>query len=115
MVCGWAPFGSRPSAKIGRVECKKLSEDLLKPLPDFLRNQVVVRAPFAANYLLVLGVKGGGWDQCKEMREVLSLEVQHNGMHIRATRVCRVISTQERHVEQHVLCRVLPEEERSQF
>ena len=32
-----------------RVEYKKLSEDLLKLLPDCFRNQVVVRVPFAAN------------------------------------------------------------------
>ena len=76
LVRGWAPFGS--SAKTDRVEYKKLSEDLL---PDCLRNQVVLRAPFAANYQLVLGVKGGGRAQCKEIRDVLSLEVQHNGMH----------------------------------
>ena len=83
LVRGWQPFGSRPSAKIDRVQYKKLSEDLLNLLPDCLRNQVVVGAPFAANYQLVLGVKGGGWDQCKEIRDVLSLEVQHNGMRIR--------------------------------
>ena len=46
LVRGWAPFGCRPSAKIDRVEYKKLSEELLKLLPDCLRNQVVVRAPF---------------------------------------------------------------------
>ena len=61
LVRGWAPFGgSRPSAKIDRVEYKKRWEDLLKLLPDCFRNQVVVRAPFAPNYQSVLGVKGGG-------------------------------------------------------
>ena len=83
LVRGWPPFGSRPSAKIDRVEYKKLSEDLLNLLPDCLRNQVVVRAPFAANYQLVFGVKGGGWDQCKEIRDALSLILQKKGMRIR--------------------------------
>ena len=39
-VRGWAPFGSRPSAKIDRIEYKKLSEEVVKLLPDCLRNQV---------------------------------------------------------------------------
>ena len=42
-VCGWAPFGSRPNAKIDRTEYKKLSEELVKLLPDCLRNQVAFR------------------------------------------------------------------------
>ena len=83
LVRGWAPFGSCPSAKIDRVECKKLLEDLLQLLPDCFRNQDVVRASFAANYHLVLGVKGGGWNHCKEIRDVLGLIVQQNGMRIR--------------------------------
>ena len=83
LVRGWAPFGSRPNAKIDCVEYKKLSEELIKLLPDCLRNQVLVRAPFAANYQLVLGVKGGGRDQCKEVPDVQSLEVQHTGLQVR--------------------------------
>ena len=87
LVRGWAPFGSRPSAKIDSIEHKKLFEELIKLLPDCLRNQVVVRAPFAANYQLVLGAKGGGWDQCKEVRDVLNLEAQHDGLQVRGHEV----------------------------
>ena len=36
-VRGWAPFGSRPSAKIDRIEFQKLSEEVVKLLPDCLR------------------------------------------------------------------------------
>ena len=56
LVRGWAPFGCRPAAKIDRREYKKLSEDLLSMLPTGLQNQVVVRAPFLANFQLVLGI-----------------------------------------------------------
>ena len=34
-------------------------------------------------YQLMLGVKGGGWDQRKEVRDAVSLEVQHTGLQVR--------------------------------
>ena len=69
LVRGWAPFSSRPSSKIDCTEYKKLSEDLLSILPTCPKNNVVIRAPCAANYQISLGIKEGGWDarqsQCR--------------------------------------------------
>ena len=76
-VRDWAPFGSRPSSKIDRNVYKKLSHDLLSQLPNCLQNQVVVRAPFAANFQLVFGIKGGGRDLCREVRDALSIGTDH--------------------------------------
>ena len=69
----WAPFGSRPAAKIDRIEFEKLTEDLLSMLPTCLQNQVVVRAPFAAFFQLVLGIKG----------DALSAGIEHRGLMVR--------------------------------
>ena len=43
----------------------------------------MVRAPFAANFQLVLGIKGGGWDQCREIRDALSAGIEHHGLLVR--------------------------------
>ena len=72
-VRGWAPFGSRPAAKIDRIEFEKLTEDLLSMLPTCLQNQVVVRAPFAAFFQLVLGIKG----------DALSAGIEHRGLMVK--------------------------------
>ena len=56
--------------------CKKLSDELLSLLPTCLQNNVVVRAPFAPNYQISVGIKcGGGWDSCREVR-VAGIEAQ---------------------------------------
>ena len=49
LVRGWAPFGSPASKKIDRIEYKKVANELLSCLPHCLQNNVMVRAPFAAN------------------------------------------------------------------
>ena len=55
-----------------RLEFKKLSDELLSMLPTCLQNNVVVRAPFAANYQISFGIKGGGGrDLCREVRDAL--------------------------------------------
>ena len=72
LVRDWAPFGSRPSAKIDRIEYKKLSEELLPLLPNCLRNQDCG----ARSFLLAV-------DQCLEIRDVLSAGTEHHGMLVR--------------------------------
>ena len=72
MVRGWAPFGSPASQKIDRIEYKKVANELLFCLPHCLQNNVMVRAPFAANYQISFGLKdGGGWDSCRAVQEAL--------------------------------------------
>ena len=79
-----APIGSRPSQKIDRLEYKRLSDELLSMLPTCLRNDVVVRAPFAANYQVSLGIKGGGgWDSCREARDALFAGIEARMLEVR--------------------------------
>ena len=51
--------------------------------PNCFRNQVVVRALLAANFQFLLGIKGGGWDQCREIRDVLGAGTEHHGKQMR--------------------------------
>ena len=51
--------------------------------PNCFRNQVVVRALLAANFQFLLGIKGCGWDQCLEIRDVLGAGIEHHGKQIR--------------------------------
>ena len=68
LVRGWAPLGSPASQKI-----------LLCCLPHCLQNNVVVRAPFAANDHISFGLKdGGGWDSCRAVQEALIAGVESN-------------------------------------
>ena len=74
-----APFGSPASQKIDRIEYKKVANELLSCLPHFLQNNVMVRAPFAANYQISFGLKdGGGWDSCRAVQEALIAGVESN-------------------------------------
>ena len=59
------------SSKIDRTEYKKLTEYLLCLLPTSLQNNLVVRAPFAANSHISLGIKGGGCQMCREVGDAL--------------------------------------------
>ena len=81
LVRGWAPFGSQ---KIDRIEYKKVANELLSCLPLSLRNNVVVRAPFAANYQISFGIKGGGgWESCRAVQEALIAGVESNMIDVR--------------------------------
>ena len=60
----WCPQNVLAS-KIDCTEYKKLSEVLLSSLPNSLQNNVVVRAPFAANCQISLGTKGGRGEPLK--------------------------------------------------
>ena len=84
LVRGWAPFGSPASQKIDRIEYKKVANELLSCLPHCLQNNVVVRAPFAANYQISFGLKdGGGWDSCRAVQEALIAGVESNMISVR--------------------------------
>ena len=84
LVRGWAPFGSPASQKIDRIEYKKVLNELLSSLPHCLQNNVVVRAPFAANYQISFGMKdGGGRDSCRAVREPLIAGVESNMINVR--------------------------------
>ena len=68
---GWAPVGAPASQKIDRVEYKKVANELLSCLPQSLQNNVVVRAPFAANFQISFGLKnGGGFNSCRAVQVV---------------------------------------------
>ena len=72
LVRGWAPFGSPASQKIDPIEYKKVANEFLSCLPHCLQNNVMVRAPFAANFQISFGLKdGGGWDSCRAVQEAL--------------------------------------------
>ena len=84
LVRGWAPFGSPASQKIDRIEYKKVANELLSCLPHCLQNNVMVRAPFAANYQISFGLKdGGGWDSCRAVQEALIVGVESNMINVR--------------------------------
>ena len=84
LVRGWAPFGSPASQKIDRIEYKKVANELLSCLPHCLQNNVMVRAPFAANYQISFGLKdGGGWDSCRAVQEALIAGVESNMINVR--------------------------------
>ena len=84
LVRGWAPLGSPASQKIGRIEYKKVANELLSCLPHCLQNNAMVRAPFVANYQISLGLKdGGGWDLCHAVQEALIAGVESNMMNVR--------------------------------
>ena len=84
LVRGWAPFGSPASQKIDRVEYKKVANELLSCLPQSLQNNVVVRAPFAANFQISFGLKnGGGFNSCRAVQEALTAGVESNMITVR--------------------------------
>ena len=84
LVRGWAPFGSPASQKIDRIEYKKVANELLSCLPHCLQNNVMVRAPFAANCQISFGLKdGGGWDSCRAVQEALIAGVESNMISVR--------------------------------
>ena len=87
LVRGWATFGSPASQKIDRIEYKKVANEaneLLSCLPHCLQNNVVVRAPFAANYQISFGLQdGGGWDSCRAVQEALIAGVESNMINVR--------------------------------
>ena len=84
LVRGWAPFGSPASQKIDPIEYKKVANELLSCLPHCLQNNVVVRAPSAANSQISFGMKdGGGWDSCRAVREPLIAGVESNMINVR--------------------------------
>ena len=57
---------------------------LLSCLPHCLQNNVVVRAPFAANFQISFGLKdGGGWDSCRAVQEALIAGVESNMISVR--------------------------------
>ena len=69
---------------IDRVEYKKVANELLSCLPHSLQNNVVVRAPFAANFQISFGLKdGGGWDSCRAVQEALIGGVESNMISVR--------------------------------
>ena len=84
LVRGWAPFGSPASQKIDRIEYKKVANELLSCLPHCLQNNVMVRAPFAANYQISFGLKDGrGWDSCRAVQKALIAGVGSNMISVR--------------------------------
>ena len=84
LVRGWAPFGSPASQKIDRVEYKKVANELLFCLPHSLQNNVMVRAPFAANFQINFGLKnGGGFDSCRAVQEALIAGAESNMITVR--------------------------------
>ena len=48
--------------------------------PTCVTNDVVVRAPFAANSL---GIKGSGWHLCREFRDALIVGIEHCRLEVR--------------------------------
>ena len=84
LVRGWAPFGAAASCKIDRIEYKKAANELLSCLPLALRNNVMVRAPYAANHQITFGVKGdGGWESCRAVQLALSAGIESNAIEVR--------------------------------
>ena len=84
LVRGWAPFGSAASSKIDRIEYKKVANELLSCLPLELQNNVMVRAPFAANHQISIGIKdGGGWDSCRAVQLALCAGIETNAIEAR--------------------------------
>ena len=84
LVRGWAPYVSPASQKIDRVEYKKVANELLSCLPHSLQNNVVVRAPFAANFQISFGLKdGGGFDSCRAVQDALIAGVESNMITVR--------------------------------
>ena len=84
LVRGWAPLGSPASQKIDCIGYKKVANELLSCLPHCLQNNVVVRAPFAANFQISFGMKdGGGWDSCRAVQEALIAGVESNMINVR--------------------------------
>ena len=78
------PFGSPASQKIDRIEYKKVANELLSCLTHCLQNNVMVRAPSAANYQISFGLKdGGGWDSCSAVQEALIAGVESNMINVR--------------------------------
>ena len=62
----------------------KVANELLSCLPHGLQNNVVVRAPFAANHQISFEIKdGGGWDSCRAVQLALSAGIQTNMIEVR--------------------------------
>ena len=67
-------------------------------LPTCLQNNVVARAPFAANYQISLGIKsGGGWDSCREVRDALVAGIEARMLEVpgETLKVSTELSTRE--------------------
>ena len=63
---------------------KKVANELLSCLPHCLQNNVVFRAPFAANFQISFGMKdGGGWDSRRAVQEALIAGVESNMINVR--------------------------------
>ena len=77
-------FGAAASCKIDRIEYKKAANELLSCLPFALRNNVMVRAPYAANHQITFGVNGGGgWESCRAVQLALSAGIESNAIDVR--------------------------------
>ena len=62
------------------IEYKKVANELLSCLPQGLQNNVMVRAPFAADHQISFGIKDcGGWDSCRAFQ--LAIERCHQPCH----------------------------------
>ena len=61
-----------------------MANELLSGLPHCLQNNVMVRAPFAANFQISFVLKdGGGWDSCRAVQEALIAGVESNMINVR--------------------------------
>ena len=105
---GWAPFGSPASHKIDRIENKKVANELLSCVPLSLQNNVVVRAPFDANYQISFGIKdGGGWESCRAVQEALISGIESNMIDVRGSLVKVSIVKSESYLLCPKSCKIL--------